>query len=171
MTGRLVCLVGAAVLASTSAQAICPYDANCLNNPYSGRDNSSQGSSPGISPAPFGAGPGQYNPSYAVNPDQSNSTYNPYAPPPNPNADADAGEIPPLSKGLGVGLGPKHGVGSIKDLGVDLLGEDRLGRPIGGAGSLHGVDSDKRIQNNVASRRGLPAASGSLKGVDPDLQR
>jgi hypothetical protein len=165
MTGKLVCLVGAAVLASTSAHAICPYDANCLNNPYSGRDNSSQG----ISPAPFGAGPGQYNPSYAVNPDQSNSTYNPYSPPPNPNADVNPGEVPSLSKGLG--LGPKQGIGSLKDLGVDLLGEDRLGRATGSAGSLHGVDADKRIQNNVASKRGLPSASGSLKGVDPDMQR
>ena len=106
MTGRLVCLVGAAVLASTSAFAICPYDANCINNPYSGRDASSQPSSQGISPAPFGAGPGQYNPSFAVNPDQSNATYNPYAPPPSPDADVNAGEVPPLSKGLGVGLKP-----------------------------------------------------------------
>jgi len=164
MTARLACLVAAALLASTGAKAICPYDANCLNNPYSGRDNSSQG----FSSAPFGAGPGQYNPSFAVNPDQSRSTYNPYSPPPDANADVNSGEVPSLSKGLG--LGPKQGVGSLKDIGVDLLGEDRLGRPIGAA-SPHGVDIDKRIQSNVASKRALPSTSGSLKGVDPDMQR
>jgi hypothetical protein len=163
MIGKLALLAAATVLASTSAQAICPYDANCLNNPYSGRDNSSQG----IQSAPFGSGPGQYNPSYAVNPNPNSSTYNPYSPP--PSADVNEEGIPLLSKGLGVGL--VKGAGSLKDLNLDLLGDERLGGRLDGTGSLPGVDVDRRIQSTNASKRALPNAAGSLKGVDPDMQR
>src|SRR5450631_481239 len=126
MIGKLAVLAAATALASTSAKAVCPYDVNCINNPYSGRDNSSQG----IPVAPFGSGPGQYNPSYAVNPDPNTSTYNPYSPRPSPNADVNEGGIPSLSKGLG--LGPIKGGDLLKDWNADLLGEDRLGTRLGG---------------------------------------
>jgi hypothetical protein len=163
---RMLAAGALALLTATKAWAICPYDVNCLNNPYSGRDGSSQG----IQPAPFGSGPGQYNPSYVVNPVPSGSSYNPYSPPPpNPNSDVNPSGVPLQAKGLG--LGPINGAGSIKDLEHDLIGENGLGGPPGPSGSLRGVDVDKRIQNARAAKRALPSSSGSLKGVDPDLQR
>jgi len=159
--------IALALFTATGAKAICPYDVNCLNNPYSGRDNSSQG----IQPAPFGSGPGQYNPSYAVNPNPDGSSYNPYSPPPppNPNSDVNPGGLQTLSKGLG--LGPINGASSIKNLEHDLIGENGLGGAQGAAGSLEGVDVDKRIQNARAAKRALSTGSGSLKGVNPDAQR
>lgn len=165
MMGKLALFVAATVLATTTAQAICPYDNNCMNNPYSGRDNSAQG----IQAAPFGSGPGQYNPSYAVNPVPNSSSYNPYSPPPTGSPDENDEGSSPLSKALGIGLNRR--AGSLKDLNLDLLGDERLGGRLVGTGSLPGVDLDRRVQNTNASRRALPNTAGPLKGVDPDLQR
>ena len=163
---KMFIAIAFALFTVTSARAICPYDVNCLNNPYSGRDNSSQS----IQPAPFGSGPGQYNPSYAVNPNPNASSYNPYSPPAqNPTSDVNTGGVPTLSKGLG--LGPINGASSIKNLEHDLIGDNGLGGAPSPAGSLEGVDVDKRVQNARAAKHALTPGSGSLKGVNPDAQR
>ena len=38
MTGKRPLLIAILALATSSARAICPYDANCVNNPFTGRN-------------------------------------------------------------------------------------------------------------------------------------
>jgi hypothetical protein len=40
MTEKRPLLIAILAMAASSARAICPYDANCSNNPYGGRTRS-----------------------------------------------------------------------------------------------------------------------------------
>ena len=74
MMVKLLIIAFAYALVLSSARAICPYDVNCLNNPYGGRL-----SSPSDSVAsPYGRG--QLGAAFEDNPFRGDLTTNPYAP-------------------------------------------------------------------------------------------
>lgn len=74
MLGRATGIAVVLALTITTASAVCPYDVNCLNNPYGGRDESA----PAITVAPYGAG--QLGGAFAANPLRHGSLNDPYAP-------------------------------------------------------------------------------------------
>src|SRR5271156_2027394 len=121
MTGKRQLLIVMLALATSSARAICPYDANCMNNPFTGRNPvAPQG---GAVVAPFGMySTNQLNPDFSANPLRNGGISNPYAPA--PKTTGDSGTLaPPLFSGLGSGL----------DSGIS-----------GSNGGLQGVDPDLR---------------------------
>ena len=95
-------LIVVLILEASSARAICPYDANCINNPYGGRSPAApQG---GVVAAPFGRySNNQYNPDFSANQQRLNGIDNPYAPIATPTPSVDSGTLasPPFS-GLGL---------------------------------------------------------------------
>ena len=112
MTGkRPLIIVMLALATSTSARAICPYDANCINNPYTGRNTvapQGQGGNTvgGTAVAPkFGMySTNQLNPDFSANPGVIKPISNPFAP--TPKTTGETGTLAsPLSSGLGSGLG------------------------------------------------------------------
>ena len=123
MTGKRPLLIAILALAVLSpARAICPYDANCINNPITGRNPvAPQG---GAVVAPFSRySTNQLNPQFNANPGVINPISNPYAPA--PKTTGDLGTLAsPLSSGLGGGLGS------------GLSGSN--------SGGLQGVDPDLR---------------------------
>jgi hypothetical protein len=72
MKTKLFASVVIAIVASSSASAICPYDANCLNNPYGGRE----ASGPGVPMAPFGQG--SLGAAFSANPLRRGPARDPY---------------------------------------------------------------------------------------------
>ena len=119
MTGkRPLIIVMLALATSTSARAICPYDANCINNPYTGRNPvAGQG---GAVVAPFSRySTNQLNPEFNGNPGVIKPISNPFAPA--PKTTGDSGTLAsPLSSGLGGGgLGSGLGGSNSGLQGVD----------------------------------------------------
>ena len=108
MTGKRPLLIAIlALMVLSPARAICPYDANCINNPITGRNPvAPQG---GAVVAPFGRySTNQLNPDFSANPLRNGGISNPYAPAPKTNG--DSGTLPPaLSSGLGNGLSGSNG--------------------------------------------------------------
>jgi len=103
MTGKrplLIAILAVAVL--SPARAICPYDANCINNPVTGRNPvAPQG---GAVVAPFSRySTNQLNPEFNANPGVIKPISNPFAPAPK-TTDELGTLAPPLSGGLGSGL-------------------------------------------------------------------
>lgn len=107
MTGKRPLLIAILALTVSSARAICPYDANCINNPYTGRNPvAPQG---GVVAAPFGRySSNQMNPDFNANPLRYGGITNPYAPAPKTNGDSGT-LAPPLFSGLGNGLNGSTG--------------------------------------------------------------
>ena len=94
MTGKrplLIAILAVAVL--SPARAICPYDANCINNPITGRNPvAPQG---GAVVAPFGRySTNQLNPDFSANPLRNGGISNPYAPAPKPTGDSGTLALP-----------------------------------------------------------------------------
>ena len=117
MTGkRPLIIVILALATSTSARAICPYDANCINNPYTGRNTvapQGQGGNTvgGAAVAPrFGMySTNQLNPDFSANPGVIKPISNPFAPA--PKTTGETGTLAsPLSSGLGSGLSGSNGL-------------------------------------------------------------
>jgi hypothetical protein len=108
MIGKLPGFAIAFALIASSAQAICPYDANCLNNPYGGRDPYAP---PGVPVAPYGAHSvnGQLGSAFNANPLRYGAVNNPYAPALKPDDSAGAPVNAPANSGLGSGLGASPG--------------------------------------------------------------
>ena len=108
MTGKLAGLTLVFALMAPSAHAVCPYDANCLDNPYGGRDYNTQG---GVPVAPFGAynNNGQLGSAFNGNPLRYGAVNNPYAPALKPDDGSGAPLRAPLNGGLGNGLGSSPG--------------------------------------------------------------
>ncbi len=93
MKRRCFALAALFALAPAGARAICPYDVNCMNNPYGGHDNSA---------APFGASPygrGQPGAAFNANPLRGGGGYDPYA----PAVNSDEQPAAPTPGGLGLG--------------------------------------------------------------------
>ena len=104
MTGKRPLLIAILALAVLSpARAICPYDANCINNPVTGRNPvAPQG---GAAVAPFSRySTNQLNPQFNANPGVIKPISNPLRPRPKPLAISGM-LASPLSTGLGSGLG------------------------------------------------------------------
>jgi hypothetical protein len=119
-------------LAASNARAVCPYDANCINNPYGGRDQSAP---PGVMTSPFGIyGNSQLSNAFNANPLRYGPTNNPYAPALNLGDGAGAPAKAHVPNGLGNSL--SAGPGGLQ--GVD---PDRQNAPPGG---LQGVDPDRQ---------------------------
>jgi len=117
MIGRRSLLFAILALATPSAWAICPYDANCINNPFTGRNPVPSQGGPAV--APFGRySPNQLNPDFGANSLRSTGINNPYAPA--PKTDADSGASPTAQP--------------------NIL-DNRLS---GSAGRLQGIDPDQR---------------------------
>ncbi len=89
-------IVALFAFAPADARAVCPYDVNCLDNPYGGRDNSAAP----FNPAPYG--PGQVAPGFDANPLRGSSQYDPYAPSQPSNVQQQ--QAAPAPGGLGAGL-------------------------------------------------------------------
>jgi hypothetical protein len=126
MIGKRPLLIAIWALAAvSSARAICPYDANCINNPYTGRNpvapwGGAQGGGAAIV-APFSRySTNQLNPDFSANPLRNGVISNPYAPAPKPTG--DLGTLAP--SGLGSG-----------GLGSGMIGSN---------GGLQGFDPDRR---------------------------
>ena len=87
MTGKRPLLIAILALAVLSpARAICPYDANCINNPITGRNPvAPQG---GAVVAPFSRySTNQLNPEFNANPGVIKPISNPFAPAPKTTGD------------------------------------------------------------------------------------
>ena len=102
MFGRLALPICILALTISSARSVCPYDANCLNNPITGR------SPAGIQRAPIGTpfgmySPNQVNPEFGANPLRSGAISNPYAPAPKSAGNSGA-VASPLLGGLSSGV-------------------------------------------------------------------
>ena len=106
MTGKRQIIIVIVTIAASSARAICPYDANCINNPYSGRNPvAPQG---GVVAAPFGRYSGnQLNPDFAANPLPFGGISNPFAPAPKING--ESGTLAPPFSGLRSGVRGSNG--------------------------------------------------------------
>ena len=95
MTGKreLLIVIVMLALATLSARAICPYDANCINNPFTGRNPvAPQG---GAVVAPFDRySTNQLNPDFSANPLRNGGISNPYAPAPKPTGDLGTLALP-----------------------------------------------------------------------------
>jgi hypothetical protein len=87
-------------LVSAKAYAICPYDANCLNNPYGGRDPYA----PSLGSAPYAGGS-----AFGSNPLRAGSGYNPYAPQAPTDDTTRSLAISPNPNSQGTTLGPAPG--------------------------------------------------------------
>ena len=110
MTAERRLLIAILALAVWSpARAICPYDANCINNPITGRNPVAPragDTAAGLPSRPdlVGISTNQLNPDFNGNPGVIRPISNPYAPAPKPTG--DFGTLgSPLSNGLGGGLG------------------------------------------------------------------
>src|ERR1700723_3516075 len=111
MTGKrplLIAILAVAVL--SPARAICPYDANCINNPVTGRNPvAPQG---GAVVAPFSRySTNQLNPDFNANPGVIKPISNPFAPAPKPTGDSGTLGSPLSSGGLGSGLSGSNSSG------------------------------------------------------------
>ena len=116
MTGKRQLLIVMLALATSSARAICPYDTNCIDNPYTGRPVAPQG---GAFVAPFGRySTNQLNPDFSANPLRNGGISNPFAPAPKPTGDSGT-LAPPAFSGLGIGLGSGLGGSNSGFQGVD----------------------------------------------------
>ena len=107
MIGKRPLLIAILALAISSARAICPYDANCINNPVTGRNPvAPQG---GAVVAPFSRySTNQLNPDFNANPGVIKPIRNPFAPAPK-TTDELGTLAPPLSGGLGSGMSGSNG--------------------------------------------------------------
>ena len=115
-------------LAASNARAVCPYDANCINNPYGGRDPYAP---PGVVTSPFGIySNSQLSNAFNANPLRYGPINNPYAPALNSDESAKA----PVPNGLGNSLSAGPG-------GLQRVDPDRQNAPPGG---LQGVDPDRQ---------------------------
>jgi hypothetical protein len=115
--------VVAFVLLVSDARAICPYDANCLDNPYGGRGDASGNLTAPYSPF------GQYSPNgtssaFGNNPLTRQPPNNPYL----PSVSSDENQAAPR--------------GALNKPSGALQGIDPDRQPLGGA--LQGVDPDQQ---------------------------
>jgi hypothetical protein len=105
MTGKRPLLIAILALAVLSpARAICPYDANCINNPITGRNPVAPQGGAVVAPFSRYSSTNRFNPEFNGNPGVINPISNPYAPA--LKTTGDSGTLAsPLSSGLGGGLG------------------------------------------------------------------
>ena len=126
MTGKSLILATMFALISSEASAICPYDANCLNNPYGGRSmgraNNDLGS---FAPGPYSSN-GQYGlgSAFGNNPLTREPRSNPFL----PETSADE-----LKKAQTQGINPDQQSTSLPTVGGNL-----------NSGPLQGVDPDQQ---------------------------
>src|SRR5208283_2785283 len=84
MKRRALVLTAAFAFISSAAFAICPYDANCLNNPYGGRD----ANAPNGLIAPYSGG--QSGSAFSNNPLRNQPLNNPFLPSASPDENQSA---------------------------------------------------------------------------------
>src|SRR5271167_1618789 len=118
MSGKLLVFAAAVSLITSSAHAICPYDVNCLNNPYGGRVGLD--ASGGVPVAPYGIG--QPGSAFSANPlaNSMQGVYDPYVPDTRTNANVGGTVRRPLSNW--VGSSSFGAAGALKGVDRDSLG-------------------------------------------------
>jgi hypothetical protein len=143
MNGRAYFLAFVLGLCASKALAVCPYDANCLDNPYGGRNVYSPSGvyAPGVSSPPYFSG--QYGGAFSNNPLYGELRNNPYSA--LREEEPRGYSFPKATNASGLA---SHGTNS--------------------SAPLQGVDLDQPNRGGLGGN-GTPG-SGSLQGVDPDRQ-